>query len=531
MELIDAVKLGRLDMVKRFLENPSNLESFLLSYDVELFKINEVCKYSDIIIYILSVIPNVKHLFYFYSKCDKRFIYYIIDKSQYDIITYILNAVDADKRIVTRFFFMTLGRGKMQIAKYIYNTYSQSVTFNSPYYPTIRQLYSIAAIDSMEILIFLKEIGFDFSCLNNVMLVASVLEGKYNTVKFLLDNGANIHANDEVELVIAVDKMHKDIAMLLLENGADYKKVVCIYQSDNISSILFQNQLKIYRMQYFKRLYHMRDLSYDINYCHFDYYQKDDYYFDDETEPINLNKIINIYNFDTFTLACARGLLDPIRFMMESGYTIDSYEPIKQAIVNNRNDVIRYIMPFIDPKYHEKTFLELCMNGNLEMVKYLIDDATDPHIENDSALVYACINGNFELVEYLISLKCDTSTQNNEPMVMAVISGHSTIVEHLLKTVVVSNDDRMFYFSCREGHVEIAQYLLDHGISYTLDINKCIHAAIEYDHYNMVKFLVKNMDVLRNYYDYFDVAKMLQYAVLKDNKQIVNYLNKQYSNY
>ena len=70
-------------------------------------------------------------------------------------------------------------------------------------------------------------------------------------------------------------------------------------------------------------------------------------------------------------------------------------------------------------------------NGQLEVVKYLVETRSDIHVYGDFPLRIACKNGHFEVVKYLIENGADPSAYGGQALRWAKEYKHSQIVDYL----------------------------------------------------------------------------------------------------
>jgi ankyrin repeat protein len=57
--------------------------------------------------------------------------------------------------------------------------------------------------------------------MNNQELLKASLFGRFETVKLLINSGANVHADDDYCIKLASEKGHLETVKFLLENGAN----------------------------------------------------------------------------------------------------------------------------------------------------------------------------------------------------------------------------------------------------------------------------------------------------------------------
>lgn len=107
------------------------------------------------------------------------------------------------------------------------------------------------------------------------------------------------------------------------------------------------------------------------------------------------------------------GYLDIIKFLVEEG------TGTLVADINNDN-------------YH--CFRIACQRGQIEVVKYLISKGIDINLENSYSLRYAISNSHFDLVKYLVEngALVQGNENDNEPLRVAAVTNNLEVVKYLL---------------------------------------------------------------------------------------------------
>lgn len=141
-----------------------------------------------------------------------------------------------------------------------------------------------------------------------------------------------------------------------------------------------------------------------------------------------------------------------------------------------------------DSSNHEEFLLESVKQNNLEDVKYHISKGAKNHL----AIIYSAANGNLEILKYLIENNYDPTITNNLPLRIASSHGHLHIIEYLIKECNVN--------------VRACQ-------------NNALIVAVENNHLDIVKFLVKSgADI------YTNNCEALKIAEEKNHKEIIQYI-------
>ncbi|CAG2234035.1 unnamed protein product [Mytilus edulis] len=157
-----------------------------------------------------------------------------------------------------------------------------------------------------------------------------------------------------------------------------------------------------------------------------------------------------------------------------------------------------------------------CFHGHYDIVKYFLsengktlDNSVDITIKIQkgwSVLHAACVNGNIEIVKELIDVGCNLNETNDDrvtPLYLAsCLNGHTEVVKLLIDVGLKVNDttDKGYtplYLACQNGHYDIVKYLLDlnGGI-----LNSLVDTTIKDSHGHLAFYTAKtnkHTDVVR----------------------------------
>lgn len=145
----------------------------------------------------------------------------------------------------------------------------------------------------------------------------------------------------------------------------------------------------------------------------------------------------------------------------------------------NLEDILRFLKlnPKLRDKLITKYFTDLpdidqqCLDGNLETVKYLIQKKFEP---SRSTIYDICRNGNLEILKIILDCYGLTSTMSEKPesrdwINIASTEGHLEVVKFFEKNGVKPSMKTMLN-ACEEEHIELTQYLYKSGLKITKDI-------------------------------------------------------------
>jgi ankyrin repeat protein len=71
-------------------------------------------------------------------------------------------------------------------------------------------------------------------------------------------------------------------------------------------------------------------------------------------------------------------------------------------------------------------------DGDLDIIKYLLEQGLDIHAEHDAALFVASKYGHLPVVEYLIRRGANVTADNDKALVAAIYGNHLDVVKYLL---------------------------------------------------------------------------------------------------
>ena len=143
---------------------------------------------------------------------------------------------------------------------------------------------------------------------------------------------------------------------------------------------------------------------------------------------------------------------------------------------------IRYILDDIDKfinEYNETYLFKYCLDGNLTIVKYLIEHNANIHLINsdgENCLFNACRSKNIKLVKYLIEKGIDINKlddHNRSCLFIACAIGCLELVKCLLNngsdiTIKDLKFETCLFNACIVGNLEIIKFLIDKRI----DVNQ-----------------------------------------------------------
>ena len=176
--------------------------------------------------------------------------------------------------------------------------------------------------------------------------------------------------------------------------------------------------------------------------------------------------------------------------------------------------------PFSKTKYNKDTALiYYSEHGYLSVVKYLIEEGVDIHFVNDTPLRLATIIGHYDIVEYLVRHGADID--NSEALIHASAHGYLSILKYLVEqgaNIHIENDAALSW-ACQYGQLDVVKYLVRHGVNVNANNRDGLILAIIHGHLSIVKYLVENGANLSA-----NNNEALRFAREKNQYHIIEYL-------
>ena len=192
-----------------------------------------------------------------------------------------------------------------------------------------------------------------------------------NVIRQLIDEGADVHADNDYALHFACFSGQLELVKLLLHCGAD------IHANDDCDDGGALQWASTYGHIEIVRL--LIDSGADVN-----------------------------ANGD-YALRCALGndKFEVAKFLLDHGANVNT--ALIRASADGQLEV-----------------------GELEVVKYLLDHGADIHADNDAALRSASYQGHLEIVKILLDHGADIHAYNDGALLLASFDGHLNVVQYLL---------------------------------------------------------------------------------------------------
>lgn len=169
------------------------------------------------------------------------------------------------------------------------------------------------------------------------------------------------------------------------------------------------------------------------------------------TEKGDLDKIkllishgfdIKLYEQEILNRVCRYGQLEILKYLVENG---DDVKKCPSSLLTSVNydywEVAKYLIDNGIDLSTDESIVTVSHSGNLEMVKYLVEHNANIHVCNDLAVGYASENGHLEIVKYLMSKGANIHTRNEYAIRWAICYSHFDVVNYLLENGAIVTDD------------------------------------------------------------------------------------------
>ncbi|KAL3278379.1 hypothetical protein HHI36_013707 [Cryptolaemus montrouzieri] len=194
-----------------------------------------------------------------------------------------------------------------------------------------------------------------------------------------------------------------------------------------------------------------------------------------------INTHSNEFKESALTLACYKGHLDMVRFLLEAG-----------ADQEHKTDEMHTAL------------MEASMDGHVEVARLLLDSGAQVNMPTDSfesPLTLAACGGHVDLAMLLIERGANIEEVNDEgytPLMEAAREGHEEMVHLLLgqgANINAQTDETQetaLTLACCGGFTDVADILLKGGANIELGASTPLMEAAQEGHLDLVKFLLQN---------------------------------------
>ncbi len=109
-----------------------------------------------------------------------------------------------------------------------------------------------------------------------------------------------------------------------------------------------------------------------------------------------------------------------------------------------------------------KELIEAVNIGQLEKIKYLVENGADIHGFKEASLINALKKGHLDVVKYLVEQGANIHSNNDYSLRVAAENGHLEVVKYLVEkgTDIYANNNEALIWASNNGHIEIVKYFL-----------------------------------------------------------------------
>lgn len=303
--------------------------------------------------------------------------------------------------------------------------------------------------------------------------INAVKEGNITDVRFLVEEGANVHTNNDEALYIAIQYNYISIVGYLFDLPSNKRGNI----EFNIDTALIEA----------------------AKYGNVDLFE----YFAD--------KGADIHAWHDYPLlqSATKGYIDIIEYLVaEKNVNVQIYNnaALRMAARNGHIAIVRYFLelpkeaaPNVDAR--SEALINASEFGHIDIVKYLISEKANVHVRNDSPLQIAAEKGHIDIVKYLIKSNAKINANNNVALRSAARHGHIDIVEYLVKkgANIHANNNESLVNAASGGFIEVVRYLIEQGAKIDANNNAVLLSAAKRGHLDIIKYLVqKGVDIHTN---------------------------------
>ncbi|PWA00742.1 hypothetical protein BB558_003210 [Smittium angustum] len=349
----------------------------------------------------------------------------------------------------------------------------------------------------------------------------------YEIAKYLVENGANINANNYASLSNAIFYNKVEIVKLLLENTKNrynnfkvhvglerqfeaaclndqIETVKLLLEFDNqVHSNLTRVMILAYKNQNYSIVKLLIENGADLN-------TEDSYILCDSICNNNLNLIEFLLEKDAqvgtktnemFLEGCRNGIQIVAQKLLNMETVHQNTDLIKEgfikAIMNKHGKIVSMIFPFIleMKNIDQKLVISCCKYGNVFIAEKLIGHRPDIEMNWSKCLLLGCRSGDLRMVKLAIENGAKVSAKEDEALRVAYMSNYSEIVDLLLLEGASPKMVPSFelLIACRKGDILRAKELINEGKADIKFQNySCLVWASINDHSEVTELLLRN---------------------------------------
>lgn len=204
---------------------------------------------------------------------------------------------------------------------------------------------------------------------------------------------------------------------------------------------------------------------------------------------------INLDMNKLLSWAAYNGQIDVVKSIIEEHTDeVDDYQkPLDEASRNGHLEIVQYFTESINHLDLNRALNEAALEGHLELLQYLVSNGAD--INRTKYLIYKCFLdvNRLDIAKYLIQqgVLCDIAFKQ------AARAGNLEHLQYLVDNGTFSDEMRKQYttalsWASLRGYLNIVKYAIEHGADVTYEQNQPLRWAIEDEHVDVVQYLVNH---------------------------------------
>ncbi len=210
----------------------------------------------------------------------------------------------------------------------------------------------------------------------------------------------------------------------------------------------------------------------------------------------NIELFLTDQNVQRFFTAVDKGDLDKIKKMYKPSFAPVVTDAIILAMIKYHFDIVDYLLDkgiTTNDKY--KILIRACIYNKLNIVQLLFEtDNLDIHYHDDAPLRVASENGNLDIVKYLVQKGANVHAKNDDALSWALENKKYDVVLFLVKNganVNLHDDEALNIFINAEKTLNDIKFLVEHGADVTARNNSFLLTAYRRNRQDLVDYLIE----------------------------------------
>ncbi|AGC01669.1 ankyrin repeat protein [Acanthamoeba polyphaga moumouvirus] len=270
---------------------------------------------------------------------------------------------------------------------------------------------------------------------------------KYQTFKFLIDNGVDITYNNNAAISLAVQHKNFDIVKLLLDKGVDpschdnYVLKYAVYH-DNIEIV--------------KKLIQM------------------------EVDPFPLQDFL-------LNICSQQNCFTTLKYLLELGLEVKDQTIIYRTIERNHKDCFKILIQNINYLDYDE-ILKLCIKYNCLQFIIILFKIYHDIIVTEEILIFAYQDKSFDILEFLLNRPIHYDSLELI-ICQAVLKNQLSLSQDLISCNNLMNNLHLLHFIINKGDTELIKYLMENNYDKNYNSWALIFSLKNYE---ITQFLLEN---------------------------------------